>query len=296
MLVRPMLGGWEPRGIEAITTEEARRLVRLPVPGLAGDLHQDLGRSMLALRISGSLAGDDARDEHLKELRTRFKDGAPVDFVADIINESELEQVLISDFRLEERAGDPDGFRYEIVLVEYTEPPEPPSPGSRSRPRRSWARHRPWARPARPCRAARQRSRHRRRARSGPGGRGRTERGPRRRRFAAGADAASVRLGHAARRRSQRTSRYRRPGRHAARRARHGGRQSRRHRPAARSRRARQRRRRRFRDLARRDRRGPRTGVGRGDAVARPYPRASKTRCPRSRPRSRCSNRPPRPI
>jgi len=129
MLVRPMLGGWEPRGIEAIRTDEARRLVRLPVPGLSGDLHQDLGRSMLALRIVGSLAGDEARDEHLKELRTRFKDGTPVDFVADIINESELERVLISDFRLEERAGDPDGFHYEIVLVEYTEPPEPPSPG-----------------------------------------------------------------------------------------------------------------------------------------------------------------------
>lgn len=129
MLVRPMIGGWEPRGIEAIATDEARRLVPLPVPGLSGDLHQDLGRSMLALRISGSLSGDDARDQHLKELRTRFKEGAPVDFVADIVTESDLERVLIRDFRLEERAGDPDGFHYEIVLVEYTEPPEPPSPG-----------------------------------------------------------------------------------------------------------------------------------------------------------------------
>jgi len=129
VLVRPMIGGWEPRGIEAITTDEARRLVPLSVPGLSGDLHQDLGRGMLAIRIVGSLAGDEARDDHLKELRTRFKDGAPVDFVADIVAESELEQVLIREFRLEERAGDPDGFRYEIVLVEYTEPPEPPSPG-----------------------------------------------------------------------------------------------------------------------------------------------------------------------
>jgi len=29
MLVRPMLGGWEPRGIEATYEREARRLVRL---------------------------------------------------------------------------------------------------------------------------------------------------------------------------------------------------------------------------------------------------------------------------
>ena len=130
MLVRPMLGGWEPRGIEAIRTDEARRLVRLPVPGLSGDLHQDLGRSMLALRIVGSLAGDEARDEHLKELRTRFKDGTPVDFVADIINEFRTRAGADQRFPpRRRRAGDPDGFRYEIVLVEYTEPPEPPSPG-----------------------------------------------------------------------------------------------------------------------------------------------------------------------
>lgn len=129
MAVRPIIGGWEPRGIAAITTDEARRLVRLPVPGLVGDLHQDIGREALTLRICGSLAADEMRDEHLTELRSRFKDGAPVDFVADIVAESELEQVLISEFRLEERAGDADRFRYEIVLVEYTEPPEPPAPG-----------------------------------------------------------------------------------------------------------------------------------------------------------------------
>jgi hypothetical protein len=127
--VRPIIGGWEPRGVVAITSEEARRLVRLPVPGLDGDLHQDIGRSALALRISGSLAADELRDEHLTELRSRFKEAAPVDFVADIIAESDLEQVLISEFRLAELAGEADRFRYEIVLVEYTEPPEPPSPG-----------------------------------------------------------------------------------------------------------------------------------------------------------------------
>ena len=128
MLVRPMLGGWEPRGIEAIRTDEARRLVRLPVPACAA----------ICTRISAaacSRCGSSVRwpatrpGTSTQGLRSRFKDGTPVDFVADIINESELERVLISDFRLEERAGDPDGFRYEIVLVEYTEPPEPPSPG-----------------------------------------------------------------------------------------------------------------------------------------------------------------------
>ncbi len=130
MLVRPMIGGWEPPRIERIAAREARRLAVLPVPGLSGDLHQDLGRGALAVEIVGSLNTDEARDEFLKAVREKFLAGAPVDFVADIVKESELEQVLIEELRMEEVAGDPDGFRYRIVLREYTEPPEPPSPAA----------------------------------------------------------------------------------------------------------------------------------------------------------------------
>ena len=69
------------------------------------------------------------RDDFLKEVREKFLAGDPVDFVADIVGESELEQVLVEELRLEEVAGDPDAFRYRIVLREYTEPPEPAGPG-----------------------------------------------------------------------------------------------------------------------------------------------------------------------
>jgi hypothetical protein len=123
MLVRPMIGSWEVRGIETIGTHEARRLAVLPVPGLSGDLHQDLGRGALAVEISGSLYSDEARDAFLKELREKFLAGEPVDFVADIVGESELEQVLVESFQLEESAAVADTFRYRIVLREYTEPP-----------------------------------------------------------------------------------------------------------------------------------------------------------------------------
>jgi hypothetical protein len=130
MLLRPMIGSWEVPRIENISTTEMRRLAVLPVPGLAGDLHQDLGRGALAVQISGSLYGDEARDEFLKELREKFLAGEPVDFIADIINESELEQVLIVSLALNEKAENADVFRYSIALREYTEPPEPPGLGS----------------------------------------------------------------------------------------------------------------------------------------------------------------------
>lgn len=129
MRVRPSIGGWSPPNIERIAAFESRRLAVLPVPGLSGDLHHDMGRGALAIEITGSLATDDARDEFLAKVREQFLAGAPVDFVADIAKESELEQVLIEELRMEEVAGDADMFRYRIVLREYTEPPEPPAPG-----------------------------------------------------------------------------------------------------------------------------------------------------------------------
>ena len=130
MLIRPMIGGWEPPRIERIAAKESRHLAVLPVPGLSGDLHQDLGRGALAVEIVGSLAGDEARDDFLKQVREKFLAGDPVDFVADIVKESELERVLIETLEVEEVAGAPDSFRYRIVLREYTEPPEPPAPAA----------------------------------------------------------------------------------------------------------------------------------------------------------------------
>lgn len=130
MIVRPLIDGWEPRNIERVASWESRRRAILPSPGLSGDLHQDLGRSALVVQIEGSLGTDDLRDTFLADLREKFLAGEPVDFVADIVKESELEQVLIDAMEFEEAAGDPDMFRYRIVLREYTEPPEPPGLGS----------------------------------------------------------------------------------------------------------------------------------------------------------------------
>lgn len=130
MLLHPMIGSWEVPRIEHIATTEMRRLAVLPVPGLHGDLHQDLGRGALAVQISGSLFGDEARDAFLKELRGQFLAGEPVDFIADITKESELERVLIVSLALDEQSESADVFRYSIALREYTEPPEPPGLGS----------------------------------------------------------------------------------------------------------------------------------------------------------------------
>jgi hypothetical protein len=128
MIVRPMIGQWEVPRIERIETLEERRLARLPVPGLLGDLQQDLGASSLTVDVTGSLQGDEARDEFLTSLRESFRAGEPVSFVADITTATELDQVLIETLEVVEKADAADSFRFRITLREYVEPPEPPSP------------------------------------------------------------------------------------------------------------------------------------------------------------------------
>ena len=128
MIIRPIIGEWEVPRIESIRTLERRRIARLPVPGLLGDLQQDLGRSSLVVEIVGSLHGDTARDEMLEAVRLDFRAGAPVAFVADITTATELEEVMVEEFEVSEVNDAADGVRYRIVLREYVEPPPPPAP------------------------------------------------------------------------------------------------------------------------------------------------------------------------
>lgn len=121
-----MVGGWEVPCIEAIHTRELRRVAQIGVPGLMGDLQQDLGTTSLVVEICGSLVGDDARDTFLDTLRERYRAGDPVSFTADITHATELDQVLIIGLDVVESNDAARSVRYRIVLREYVEPPQPP--------------------------------------------------------------------------------------------------------------------------------------------------------------------------
>ncbi|NEA30696.1 hypothetical protein [Streptomyces sp. SID13031] len=126
MIVRPMIGDWELPCIERVELHQARRQVRLGVPGLAGDLHQDLGLESLTVVITGSLSGAETRSGFLEALQAQFSSGDPVPFVADILESSELEDVIIVAFDVVETDEWVDAVRYRIVVRQYVEPPEPP--------------------------------------------------------------------------------------------------------------------------------------------------------------------------
>ena len=123
-----MLDDWELPSIEHVELIESRRLARLGVPGLTGDLHQDLGAESLTVAITGSLQGDDRRSALLETLQEKFRAGDPLPFVADIVESSELEEVIIVGFEIVETDDWSDATRYRLVLRQYVEPPPPPSP------------------------------------------------------------------------------------------------------------------------------------------------------------------------
>lgn len=120
-----MIGEYEVPGIQRIGTVERRDLVEIPVPGLEGSLHQDLGSAAVSIVLSGTLAGDEPRDAFLESLRAAFGAGEPVPFVADILTATSVEQVLLADLSVSETAGSADPFAYTIRLTQHVEPPAP---------------------------------------------------------------------------------------------------------------------------------------------------------------------------
>jgi len=128
MKVKPVLDQYELPRIESISTVEHRAVAAHPVPGRQGSVLQDLGAAPLQVEITGSLSGDDARDDFLDALRQRFQAGDPLTFAADITTASQVQYVVITDLRCREVAGDPDSFQYYLALCESPPPPPPPNP------------------------------------------------------------------------------------------------------------------------------------------------------------------------
>lgn len=128
MNVKPVLGDWEIPRIESIETSENRSFVELAIPGRAGSLFQDMNTTPTRIAISGSLYGDETRDEFLEELRGKFREGEPVTFVSDIVTATEVQYVIIETLHFEESGTKPDQIDYFITLKESPPPPPPPDP------------------------------------------------------------------------------------------------------------------------------------------------------------------------
>ena len=112
-------------GVQAIVTDEGRRWVEQHIPGRAGSLFQELGRSAVRLQLEGLLWGEEAL-EALESLRTAQADAKPVPFSADITAGMDFTDVLIDMLHVRQVAGFKDRYWYRLQVSEHVEePPEP---------------------------------------------------------------------------------------------------------------------------------------------------------------------------
>jgi hypothetical protein len=118
------LGDIELTRLQAVEVDEGRNLVEHRLPGASGSVFQDLGRGAIRLRLRGLLLGEAALQD-IETLRSAHADATPLQFSADIAVGSQLTDVLIEDVQVHQVPGYAFRYEFELLVREWTEPPEP---------------------------------------------------------------------------------------------------------------------------------------------------------------------------
>lgn len=126
--MRPMLDDLELPQVQEIATFDRRELAEHKPPGMSGSLLQNLGRQPTSLVLGGVASGPQAQN-FIEQLDEIFRAGNPVPFVADILNATDIEEMLIDDLKIRDLAGKPQRFAYVLTLREHMEPVEPEPEG-----------------------------------------------------------------------------------------------------------------------------------------------------------------------
>jgi hypothetical protein len=126
------------RTVTKINTADRRAIVEHEIPGMQGNVFQDLGREPVRISFDGSFHGETAKNT-LEMVRSKYKQGVQLPFNSDISGASDVTKVVIEEFVVKETAGIPEMFEYTLVLREYKEPPpEPTTPPTRKEEAKEW--------------------------------------------------------------------------------------------------------------------------------------------------------------
>lgn len=126
--------------ISNMSTSDRREMVEHVIPGMEGNVFQNLGRSPVNISFDGILQGISAKS-NLETLRSKYKQGTPLSFNSNISGAADVTKVLIDDLRITEVGGESNRYNYSIVLREYKEPPpEPTIPPSQDEEAKDWAK------------------------------------------------------------------------------------------------------------------------------------------------------------
>lgn len=110
--------------VHRVVTRERADFVSHRIPGLDGDVVQDMGRRSVRLEIEGIFYGEAAGSD-LEALRDVYKAREPVDFLAEIVGQAYFSQVILEELAVQQAAQDPEQFSYRLAVAEYVPPPQP---------------------------------------------------------------------------------------------------------------------------------------------------------------------------
>ncbi len=116
------IGGIELTNVHRMTTLEDGSYIQHNVPGMQGELSQDIGRQSLQLQIDGIFYGEDIENE-LKKLRDVYLKREPVELLAQVTGQAYAAKVLIDSLRVMESGEQVNQYTYQMVVIEYVEPP-----------------------------------------------------------------------------------------------------------------------------------------------------------------------------
>jgi len=108
----------EIRSIYNLSISGKRRIVELEIPGLTGNVFQDLGRNPLLISFDGELVGSNTMDT-LNDIKSKFELREPVPFSTDIAPINDVTEVVIENLTVHFIGGTPLGSRYSMLLREH---------------------------------------------------------------------------------------------------------------------------------------------------------------------------------
>jgi hypothetical protein len=83
----------------------------------------DKGGSAAKIAIEGEFVGEGAV-QGITELRKKYKEGEPLEFVSDLAASAGINKVLLEELHIEGLSGLQSHFRYHLLLRQYTPPPQ----------------------------------------------------------------------------------------------------------------------------------------------------------------------------
>jgi hypothetical protein len=119
----------EVRSILNVTISGKRHVKEFKVPGLEGNVFQDLGRDSLTIIVEGLLTGLNSKNT-FQEMNSKFKLGRPVPFITDIPSLTEISEVVVEGFKAKVVSGVSLNYWYLLTLKEHKSSPPQQSEAS----------------------------------------------------------------------------------------------------------------------------------------------------------------------